>query len=194
MGTAQVAWGLSILVSSPVLFLFLNGSLGKPHGWHPEVLLGAGCIASVFAELFMIKSLVVFDPDGHPRPALSRTPMSAKASEDADEAAGSSDDDVEEDTEPQFQPPASPWQSRWVSRGLAVFVFFAPGGTAGGPRGLMLEHGKVWWLRHVAGVSAIKTPLMERKYVERRRRSRKNEEMKKICRKEEEVGSRMERS
>lgn len=34
---------------------------------HVEVLSGAAAVGSVFAELFMIKSLLVFDPEAHNR-------------------------------------------------------------------------------------------------------------------------------
>ncbi len=105
----QVVWGISILVSSPVLFLVLHGS---PRGAHSELLLGAGCITSVFAELFMIKSLVVFDPEYRPWPARLRPKYSAKALSEAGDSVGQSDDDVEEETEPA---PLTPrWQPRWV--------------------------------------------------------------------------------
>eukprot|EP00884_Botryococcus_braunii_P007964 jgi/Botrbrau1/17169/Bobra.0157s0061.1 len=111
---AWLAWGISILVSSPVLFLLLRGPPGGARGAHSELLLGAGCIASVFAELFMIKSLVVFDPEYRPWPARLQPKYSAKALSEADDSVGQSDDDndVEEETEPA---PTTPrWQPRWL--------------------------------------------------------------------------------
>ena len=55
----QVIWAASILVAVPVLLQ--NESAHIP-GSHTEILSGAAAVGSIFAELFMIQSLLVFDP------------------------------------------------------------------------------------------------------------------------------------
>lgn len=52
-------WATSILIAAPVALH--KQWLNIPTA-HVEVLAGAAAIGSVFAELFMIKSLLVFDP------------------------------------------------------------------------------------------------------------------------------------
>jgi hypothetical protein len=59
---AQLVWAASILVALPVTVR---------RQWmpttHVELLAGAAAAGSLFAELFMIKSLLVFDPDAAAR-------------------------------------------------------------------------------------------------------------------------------
>ena len=52
-------WAASILVAAPVLLY--QKSAGMPES-HTEVLSSAAAVGSMFAELFMIQSLLVFDP------------------------------------------------------------------------------------------------------------------------------------
>ncbi len=120
----QLAWSISILVSSPVLFLVVWGPPGGPRAAHSELLLGAGCIASVFAELFMIKSLVVFDPDYRPWSARLPAKFSAKPRTEASDPVGQSDDDVEEEMESAPRTPR--WQPRWVRHGFLAYVATCP--------------------------------------------------------------------
>ncbi len=54
----QVVWGLSLLIAAPVL---LSARLIPDS--HVEALLGAAAVGAVFAELFMIKGLLIFDPE-----------------------------------------------------------------------------------------------------------------------------------
>ncbi|CAL8469789.1 g9331 [Coccomyxa elongata] len=56
---AWVVWATSILIAAPIALH--KQWLNIPTA-HVEVLAGAAAIGSVFAELFMIKSLLVFDP------------------------------------------------------------------------------------------------------------------------------------
>ena len=58
--TVQVIWSASILVAVPVLLQ--SKRLQIPTS-HTEVLSGAAAVGSIFAELFMIQSLLVFDPE-----------------------------------------------------------------------------------------------------------------------------------
>ena len=55
----QVVWSASILVAVPVLVQ--NPGLHIPAS-HTEVLSAAAAVGSIFAEMFMIQSLLVFDP------------------------------------------------------------------------------------------------------------------------------------
>jgi hypothetical protein len=55
----QVFWAASILVAVPVL---LHKQSAHIPGSHTEILSGAAAVGSMFAELFMIQSLLVFDP------------------------------------------------------------------------------------------------------------------------------------
>lgn len=55
----QAVWTASILIAAPVS---LHRQWLTIPTAHVEVLAGAAAIGSVFAELFMIKSLLVFDP------------------------------------------------------------------------------------------------------------------------------------
>ena len=55
----QAIWVAALAVALPVALH--KKWLAMPHA-HVEVLAGAAAIGSVIAELFMIKSLVVFDP------------------------------------------------------------------------------------------------------------------------------------
>ena len=55
----QVIWAASILVAVPVL---LQSKRLQIPASHTEVLSGAAAVGSIFAELFMIQSLLVFDP------------------------------------------------------------------------------------------------------------------------------------
>jgi len=54
-----VFWAASILVAVPVL---LHKQSARIPGSHTEILSGAAAVGSMFAELFMIQSLLVFDP------------------------------------------------------------------------------------------------------------------------------------
>lgn len=72
----QVVWTTSILVAAPVALH--RRWLTIPTA-HVELLAGAAAIGSVFAEFFMIKSLLVFDPKvpvegstGHMSPRYNR--------------------------------------------------------------------------------------------------------------------------
>lgn len=69
----QVVWATSILIAAPIALH--QRWLTIPTA-HVEVLAGAAAIGSVFAELFMIKSLLVFDPkvpvDGNSAPTSPR--------------------------------------------------------------------------------------------------------------------------
>ena len=58
-GSVQVIWAASVLVAAPVLLY--QKSAGVPES-HTEILSGAAAVGSMFAELFMIQSLLVFDP------------------------------------------------------------------------------------------------------------------------------------
>ena len=55
----QAVWTASILIAAPVS---LHRQWINIPTAHVEVLAGAAAVGSVFAELFMIKSLLVFDP------------------------------------------------------------------------------------------------------------------------------------
>ena len=59
MRHAQAIWVASLLVAVPVAVH--KPWMGIPSA-HVEILAGAAAVGSVFAELFMIKSLLVFDP------------------------------------------------------------------------------------------------------------------------------------
>ncbi len=73
----QAIWVAALAVALPVALH--NKWLDIPYA-HVEILAGAAAIGSVIAELFMIKSLVVFDPkisadpvlNGHEEPASPR--------------------------------------------------------------------------------------------------------------------------
>ena len=54
----QLVWAASVLLEVPVA---LQRRFIPPA--HAEILAGAAAAGSLFAELFMIKSLLVFDPD-----------------------------------------------------------------------------------------------------------------------------------
>lgn len=55
----QVIWVASVLIAFPIL---LESRRAQFPGSHAEILSAAAAVGSVFAELFMIKSLLVFDP------------------------------------------------------------------------------------------------------------------------------------
>ena len=55
----QASWGASILAALPVIW---NGRKAGVPLSHAEAISGAAAVGSVFAELFMIKSLLVFNP------------------------------------------------------------------------------------------------------------------------------------
>ena len=73
----QAIWVAAVAVALPVA---LHKKWLKIPNAHVEILAGAAAIGSVIAELFMIKSLVVFDPkisadpvlNGHEEPASPR--------------------------------------------------------------------------------------------------------------------------
>jgi hypothetical protein len=75
----QVFWASSILVAAPVLLYDQGPAIP---GSHTEILSGAAAVGSMFAELFMIQSLLVFDPiqptaGGHPgAPTYNRRAVS----------------------------------------------------------------------------------------------------------------------
>ena len=56
----QAVWSASVLVAFPVALRHWQRMVIKEA--HLEVLSGAAATGAVFAELFMIKSLLVFDP------------------------------------------------------------------------------------------------------------------------------------
>ena len=55
----QAIWGASILAALPILRNYNTAAVPLLHG---EAIAGAAAVGSVFAELFMIKSLLVFNP------------------------------------------------------------------------------------------------------------------------------------
>lgn len=57
----QVVWGISLTIAAPVMLT------SRVPASHVEALLGAAAIGAVFALLFMIKGLLIFDPHPGPR-------------------------------------------------------------------------------------------------------------------------------
>jgi hypothetical protein len=138
----QGAWGVSILVSLPVLLLILQKPAVGLGGPHTELLLGAACIGSVFAELFMIKSLLVFDPARRPsareRAGKERAAKRVERVERVEREEGvENGDDSEADVEPDEdedeeesveQPPSPKIRWKWVG---ALLKRWRTGGSKG---------------------------------------------------------------
>ena len=65
---AQALWGASVLLALPVLAK-LGAHLNRNQ---TDLVSSASAIGSVFAELFMVKSLLVFDPPQEAAERLGR--------------------------------------------------------------------------------------------------------------------------
>lgn len=94
----QLVWAASILVALPV---------AVHRQWipatHVELLDGAAAAGSLFAELFMIKSLLVFNPDA----AAARQRAQRKRGADSDGALASPRSPASPRYERSMVPPAS---------------------------------------------------------------------------------------